>query len=232
MNLFTVDIDWAPEAVIADTLAMFEQYGVACTLFATHRSPLIDRCSRELFEVAIHPNFNPLLAGKGGDAGRIVDELLELYPEARGVRCHSMAQSALLFDLFQSRGLTYDANQFLPYWTDIKPFRIWNGLLRIPYNWEDDIHFSYGRSFDDTGLQTSTLNVFDFHPIHVFLNTDTADCYNRARQHYHDADALMHCRNDRGPGARTLLERLLQQASAQGHGTTLAALADRQPQLV
>lgn len=225
MNLFTLDIDWAPEPVIEDTLALFEQFGVTCTIFATHRSRILDASRRDLFEIGIHPNFNRLLAGQSGDARAIIDELLEVYPDACGVRSHSMVQSTPLLDLFASKGLLYEANHFLPYWNGLRPFRLWNGLLRIPYNWEDDIHFSYGRPFNESGLDQDALNVLDFHPVHVFLNTDTPDHYALARPHYHDADELLRMRNTKGPGARTLLIELLRQ---QGSSITLRTLAEQQ----
>lgn len=227
MNLFTLDIDWAPEPVIEDTLALFEQFGVKCTLFATHLSPAIIGCNRDLFEVALHPNFNPLLAGTRGEADRIIEELCEMYPEAVGIRSHSTMQSAPLLELFGAKGMLYEANLFLPYWKEIHPYRLWNGLLRIPYNWEDDVHFLYGKSFSDVGLDSgSTMNVLDFHPVHVFLNTDTKDHYDRARPHTGDTDELLQMRNTSGPGARTLLIELLRQ---QGSSITLRTLAEQQP---
>jgi hypothetical protein len=226
MNVFTVDVDWAPEPVIADTLALFEQFGVKCTIFATHRSPIIESCDRELFEIGIHPNFNGLLAGKNGDPTAILDELLTMYPEACGIRSHSMAQSSPLLDQWASKGMMYEANHFLPYWSNIRPFRLWNGLLRVPYNWEDDIHFRYGRSFDDAGLDSAAeLNILVFHPVHVYLNSDTAAGYSRARSCYQDADKLLVHRNNDRPGTRTLLIRLLEQ---QGDSLTLRSLAAQQ----
>lgn len=225
MNLFTIDIDWAPEAVIEDTLRLFQEHEVPATIFATHRSGALDAADRHLFEIGIHPNFNPLLAGGGGAAARLVDDLLAEYPEARGVRSHSMTQSTPLLDLFRSRGLLYDANLFLPYWADIHPFQIWNGLWRVPYNWEDDIHFSYGRSFESTGLtDDAAVNVLDFHPIHVYLNTDTRERYEAARPHYQTPETLVGLRNTVRAGARTLLVELLQ---TQRGGLTVGAFVDR-----
>jgi hypothetical protein len=58
MIIFTCDIDWAPEEVIEDTLSLFEENDVKCTLFETHSSSVINSCSQTLFEIAIHPNFN------------------------------------------------------------------------------------------------------------------------------------------------------------------------------
>lgn len=228
MTLFTVDIDWAPEPVIEDTLALFETHGVHATLFATHKSPVVAGCNRDLFEVAIHPNFNRLLAGECGDPARIVDDLLELYPDATGARSHSAAQSGPILDLLHSRGMRYDSNIWLPYWRDLRPIRLWNGMLRIPFNWTDDVHVAYARSFADVGLDPgASLNVVDFHPIHVFINTESADRYASARPHYHDAARLRQLRNDTGPGARTALIAMLEEQRTQT--LTMATFAAAQP---
>jgi len=227
VTVFTVDVDWAPEPVIAETLSLFQSHRVKCTLFATHPSKVLDACDRDLFEIAIHPNFNPMLAGQVGDPARVVDELLEMFPEARGVRSHSAAANTPLLQLFRSRGLEYESNLWLPYWDDIKPFRLWNGLMRIPYNWGDDIHLAYGRPFETPQIPTAgSLTVVDFHPVHVYLNTDTTSHYEAARPHYHDADRLHALRNTERAGARTVLLQLLQQKSG---GMTLSELAKAQP---
>jgi hypothetical protein len=218
-----MDIDWAPEPVIAHSLELFEHAEVPCTIFATHPSPVLATCNRRLFEIGIHPNFNALLAGSGGDPRQIVGDLLSAYPEATGWRSHSMTQSTPLLELCRDMGLIYEANQFLPYWPSIHPYLIWNGLVRIPYNWEDDVHFAYGRSFDDVGLDAdAALNVLDFHPVHVYLNTDTRERYIQARPHYHDVPVLTTLRNTDRPGAGTLLARLLAESK---QATTLRAIA-------
>ena len=49
--IFTCDIDWASEAVINDSLGLFEENNIKCTLFATHKSKVIDLCNRKLFEI-------------------------------------------------------------------------------------------------------------------------------------------------------------------------------------
>ncbi|MCX7877350.1 MAG: hypothetical protein N2510_01775 [Ignavibacteria bacterium] len=211
MIAFTSDIDWAPEAVIADTIEIFEKYGVKCTFFSTHYSPVLNSCNRKLFEIGIHPNFNPLLSGKEGRAEDILFEIMELHPDAEGVRCHSMLQSSLLLHMFAERKLLYESNHFLPYHHGLKPFKLWNGLVRIPYNWEDDVHWSYGYDFSDSkmNLEDEGLVIFDFHPIHIFLNTENKYRYQEAKKFYNDPDKLLELRNKEVPGARDLLLSLL-----------------------
>jgi hypothetical protein len=211
MIAFTSDIDWAPEAVIADTIELFEKYQVKCTFFSTHHSAVLASCNRKLFEIAIHPNFNPLLKGRGGMAEDILSEIMAIHPEAEGIRCHSMLQSTELLQLFAEKKLVYDSNHFLPYHNNLKPYKLWNGLVKIPYNWEDDVHWSYGYDFSDSGMELGGdgLVVFDFHPIHIFLNTENKYRYNEAKKFYNDPAKLLEYRNTEVLGTRDLLVNLL-----------------------
>jgi hypothetical protein len=211
MIAFTLDIDWAPEEVIEDALLLFQHHNVKCTLFSTHNSYAVIKSDKKLFEVAIHPNFNSLLRGGDKTVSTIISELLDIHPDAKGVRSHSMMQSSVILQEFADKGLVYDANHFLPYHQNIKPFMLWNGLVRIPYNWEDDVHWSYGYTFDNCriNLNDNGLIVFDFHPIHIYLNTDNKYRYNEAKKYYDNPNKLIKFRNTEIEGTRDLLISLL-----------------------
>ncbi len=212
MIAFSSDIDWAPEAVITDMLGLFEKYGVKCTLFSTHQSTVLAKCNKKLFEIGIHPNFNPILAGNSDKSVEdVIDDMLDIHPDARGVRSHSMLQSTNILQKFADKKLVYDANHFMPYHTGIKPFRLWNGMIRIPYNWEDDVHWTYGYSFESSGMNLNDpgLVVFDFHPIHIYLNTENKFRYNEAKKYYKDPQMLLKYRNTEIKGTRDLLISLL-----------------------
>ncbi len=211
MICFTCDLDWAHDVVLADTLELFRHWGVPCTFFATHATPVLANLDERVFEVGIHPNFNPLLTGASGSPETVLDNLLGLYPGTKGLRSHSLTTSTPLQELFASRGLAYEANLLLPYAKGLSPFTLWNGLLRLPYNWEDDVHCLYGKNFFSTGLDLEAeLNVLSFHPIHVYLNTEHLDRYEQARPFFHDPSSLMALRNkSKVPGVRDLLVDLL-----------------------
>lgn len=212
MIAFTSDIDWAPEAVIADTISIFETYGVKCTLFATHNSKELRNCNKKLFEIAIHPNFNPVLTENNISVDDVLDEILEIYPDAEGVRSHSMMQSTNLLSKFATKNLIYDSNHFLPYCTGLKPFKLWTGMVRIPFNWEDDVHWAYGYTFNDChiNLEQEGLNVFNFHPIHIYLNTENKYRYTEASKYYKEHVKLLQYRNIEIKGTRDLLISLLE----------------------
>jgi len=212
MNLFTSDIDWAPEAVIEDTIELFNKYNVKCTFFCTHKSSVIDSIkSDKNFELGIHPNFLPLMNKQQGSISEAIEKVLNIVPDAKGVRSHSLVQSTPLYQTFKDYGLEYEANTNLPYKNEIKPYKLWNGLVKVMHNFEDDIHFLYNFPFDDTKINTYTnmLNVFCIHPIHIYLNTDTEQTYNNAKIHYQNPAELIKYRNTKVIGTRDLLINLL-----------------------
>ena len=184
----TFDIDWAGDGVLHDCLDLLEHYEVPSTWFVTHDTPVLARLrANPLIELGIHPNFNFLLQGdsrNGANAEEVLDRMLALVPEAKTVRSHSMTQSTPLLDMFLRKGLTHDANHFIPEQAGmtLAPWRLWNGLIKVPYSWEDDVHCMYGHGDAPAALLAKDgLRVFDFHPIHVFLNTEHLDRYEQAR---------------------------------------------------
>lgn len=222
----TFDTDWAEDAVVRDTVDLLDARGVAATMFVTHESPaLAALVDHPRIEVGIHPNFNPLLhaAHDERDAAAILARLHDAYPRAVSIRSHSLFQASYLHGLFCERGLTYDLNMFIPSWSGIecKPYREVNDIARLPYFWEDDVYI-YGlqrgivSGWDVDGLLAARgLKVFDFHPIHVFLNTEHMDRYAASRAHHRDAAALLQHRHA-GYGARSCLVELIDRGLARG----------------
>jgi len=212
MIAITSDIDWAPEEVIYDMVQIFESYGIKCTFFCTHYSKCLESADKNLFELAIHPNFNPLLNGYSSSVEKILEDILNIYPNSKGVRSHSMLQSSGLLNLFSERGLIYESNYFLPYYKNVQPILLWNNMLRLPYIWEDDVHWLYNRSFEkmDIDLQAKGLKIFNFHPIHIFLNTLGQKHYLQAKEFYHNPEKLLDFRNNgQIKGTRDALIHLL-----------------------
>lgn len=212
--IFTSDIDWASETVIQDTIDLFEKYQIKCTLFATHKSKSIDLCNRNLFEIGIHPNFNEnIINGSGIPAKEIVQNLVQFYPEAIGVRSHSITTSGLLLEIFKEKGIQYESNQFVPYSKKIEPYKCWNDITIIPYNFEDDVHYTYEKSFEISLLdefRSSEYLIMDFHPIHIFLNTESYKTYQRARD-FLKTDKISNFKNTEVNGARDLLIRTFEE---------------------
>lgn len=203
----TLDLDWAIDPAIALCLDVIEETGVAATLFVTHDTPLLERMRRNpLIELGLHPNFGPLLDGRaehGATARTTLALLRDLVPEARAVRSHSMTQSSRLLELFKSIGLTHDCNHFIPAHAgiELRPYSHWNGMTRVPYFWEDDVDLIYGEGPTVLDLAVGPgLKVFDFHPIHVALNTQSIDHFETTRAAHRDWTELRSAASPDGGG--------------------------------
>lgn len=214
-NFLTIDVDWAHDEILADSIDLVEETGVCATWFITHETTSLELLrGNPHFELGIHPNFNPLLLGDhslGRTAEEVVDRLLEIVPEAKSVRSHSMTQSSVLLNLFSEKGLTHDCNHYIPQQSHIvlKPWHLWNGLIRVPYFWEDDLSCIYEDSFDANSLlDREGLRVFDFHPIHLFLNTDNLNLYGKTRNVHRKPNELLKYRTNSSDGARSRFAKL------------------------
>lgn len=216
----TIDIDWAHDAVIADTLALVADAGVAATWFVTHDTPVLaDIRATPRQELGLHPNFNPLLEGTPGSARETLLRLRDLVPEATSIRSHSLVRSSRLSVLFHQLGMTHESNDFLPpsVGSSLSPWIDFSGLVRVPIRWEDDIRLldpTIGEPVAHLG-QITPLTV-DFHPIHLFLNTTSITEYQNAKAVAQDPAALAERRRARGAGGSR--DRLLALLEAVRHG--------------
>lgn len=218
----TLDIDWANDEILADTIDLIEAHHVPATWFVTHDTPLLSRLrSNPDFELGIHPNFNFLLNGDsraGRDAADVMDRLLAIVPEAKCVRSHSTTQSSGLLDLFKLKGLTHECNSFIPVQSgiELKPWRLWSGITCVPYFWEDDVACLYGLNDTppiDQLIGRAGIKVFDFHPVHVFLNTEHMDRYERTRA-WHRYPQELQAHRYKGEGTRTRFLEFLRLTSS------------------
>jgi hypothetical protein len=213
----TFDIDWAHDQILADTISLVLSFNVPSTWFATHATPVLESIrSSNLFELGIHPNFNPLLHGKGGgNCMDVIKELKRLVPDAKSCRSHSVADGAVIRSGLLMEGITHESNLNIPERAGIalRPFVGNCGLTRVPYCWADEHAFAGKQSDNFDGmLKRIGLVVFDFHPIHVFLNTESFNRYERTRHLHHNPKELIKHRYE-GYGTRTRLIKLLELAN-------------------
>lgn len=216
--VLSFDVDWAPDGVLEPIVERLRASGVPATFFATHYSPLLASLERDQFEIALHPRIDDLRDGVTS-----VEELLALYPDAVGVRSHSLVSSGPLLQRQSERGIRYESNCFLPLHGLAPVWRL-PDLVTIPYFWADDYHFLFGRRFalEELDLAGPGLKVLDFHPIHVFMNTSAEDQYGRFREHYRDVERLKPLVNRDDPGSGTLFDEVVDWIAASGTASTLA----------
>jgi len=181
----TFDLDWCSNEVLLYTLDIIEKYDIKVTFFVTHKTPLLERMrANNKIELGIHPNFNFLLEGDfryGKNIEEVIMYYKDIVPEAVSVRSHSMTQSSKILDSFEKFGILYDCNTFIPFSSgiELKPYKYWTKkLTKVPYFWEDDVHFLYEWEWNvEKFIKYKGIKVFDFHPIHIFLNTEHLDRY-------------------------------------------------------
>ncbi|MBA3593218.1 MAG: hypothetical protein H0W47_05405 [Polaromonas sp.] len=208
------DVDWAHDDVITDTLSLLEGHAVPATWFITHQSPAVQRLvGSGRHQVGIHPNFNPLLGGDltaGTNAGDVLSVLHDLAPSAKAVRSHSLTQSERLVDLFISRGITHASNVFIPFnrISRLTPWRLWGGLTVVPHCWQDNVAMKMALNIPTLEDARESLIIFNFHPIHVFLNSEEVERYERTR-HLHQTPGEMIKHRYEGEGTRSSLMKVL-----------------------
>ena len=185
----TLDIDWTPDFVIDAVAERLLALGTRATWFVTHASAAVDRLRRHpgLFELGIHPNFLP-----NSTHGSTVDDVLEtcraLVPGATSMRTHGLVQSTPLLERVMAiTAVTTDVSIFLPHATSTEPVEYWwqdRMLLRVPFLWEDDFEFERPSPTWELGplLDAPGARVFNFHPIHVYLNSPDLRRYRTLKE--------------------------------------------------
>lgn len=186
----TLDIDWAPDFVIDFCANLLAKAGVRATWFVTHDSPAVRRLRdhAQLFEIGIHPNFLPGTS-HGSNQSQILANCMEFAPEAKVIRTHGLFQTSnLLEQIVDETPIEVDVSLFLPHAQGLAPVEYhWEGgkrLTRLPYVWEDDFEMVRPGSVWDLGLMIDRGNglmIFDFHPIHVYLNSLNLGPYRALR---------------------------------------------------
>lgn len=177
----TFDIDWAPDFAILHCLELLENAGCKATFFATHNTTLNHEIIDRGHNLGIHPNF---LQGSSHGSGvqEIISQCLNYAPDAWCMRTHSLVQSShLLHEIFSKfPQLKLDVSLFMHRSAFAHKVK-WefDGISfdRLLYNWEDDAHFSSFKKDDIPELFFGELTVFNFHPIHVFLNSTDGSEY-------------------------------------------------------
>lgn len=236
--LITLDVDWAPDVAIDYAANILREHDVRSTWFITHASEAIEllKAKRDIFELGLHPNFLPG-SSHGDSVEQIVENVLQLQPEATSIRTHQLVQSTPIFDAIrENTNLAADMSLFLPQVLNAQAFRYGpdeRQIVRIPYTWEDD--YEFGRS---TPCWNPTLDfdasqyylALDFHPIHIYLNSDGPGQYQAFRASgipltEATEEDLLPFRNS-GEGSGTAFLRAAEFAAKHGNSITATAYGE------
>jgi len=213
----TFDVDWCSDEILEHALDTIEEYDVKATFFVTHETKLLERMRENTkIELGIHPNFNPLLNGDfryGKNYKEVIDFYMKIVPEAKSSRSHSITHNSHILEELIARGITHDSNTLVPFSSNsyLEPWKYWSdALTRVPYFWEDDVHCIYNWEWNvEKFICYEGIKVFDFHPIHIFLNTEYLDRYEKSRK-WHNCEENLPKHRHEGYGARSFLIDLIE----------------------
>jgi polysaccharide deactylase WbmS-like protein len=235
----TLDVDWAPDFAIDFTAELLAGEGVRSTWLVTHASPAIERLAArpDLFELGIHPNF---AAGSshGNTPQAVLDHCMDLLPGARTMRAHSLVTSSPLMNLVVAESpIVADLSIFLPHAPALAPVPYTFGgrtVYRIPFYWEDD--YEYGLETPSWDLaehleEAPGLKIFNFHPIHVYLNSRDGRAYAELKAQAEPLTRLSEeataASVNAGTGTRTLFSALVSHLAGGSRGVHVLDLVAR-----
>lgn len=141
---------------------------------------------------------------------------------ARVLRAHSCVYSHMLGIELARRGYAAVSQATFLGQANLRPYRHPWGIWELPIYYMDSMDMTFGRNWSDfdhalfssatieTALADSAgLYVFDFHPIHVILNTSSYDQYQSVRGRVVDERVSPFDLAFAGQGCRTFFEELL-----------------------
>lgn len=222
----TFDMDWASDELMEWFYSYCLNMEVKGTLFVTNEfNRLSDMKNEGNFEMGVHPNFNKILMGEETrdlNVSDVIKQIKAIVSDAVSVRSHALTSSSVIQSLFAKNSLLYDVNMFYePNIGDrITPFKNMFGVTQIPFVFEDDIWFSMkknkGVDYYLSGNFEAPL-IFNFHPIHLYLNTDRTETYDKAKKYYKEYLKLSEYVNCNCYGARDFFNDLVQKTKGMGY---------------
>ena len=219
-SVLSFDLDWAIDEVLEDTLDLIIEANIKATLFVTHETPILDKMREtSLISLGLHPNFNPLFSGESvsRSTDRIMSDLKEIVPEARVLRSHSMSHSGLWLNAYKELGITHLSQYYMGGVKGIHPFRHVNGIVEVPVYFADDAYIFVedhkrwnNPSVEEiTSISEKSVKVFNFHPIHIALNSSSFDAYESTKSSHREWKTVTKIRS-KSFGMRNMLLQIIQ----------------------
>jgi hypothetical protein len=211
MICLSFDTDHLDEERMREFLAGVKIPGEA-TFFCTQVYRGLEATPHELCP---HPTLGP-----GEDWGPLLDEARSEFPQARGFRAHNCVHSHLLALELSQRGYLYTSAHGGWDGSTASPYREAWGIWHLPIYYMDNLDFSFSRHWPGTDhrpfareLLEAAVNgegvyVFDFHPIHLMLNSVSAEAYLSRRDAFLAGEEVDRLRCD-GYGARDHYDELV-----------------------
>jgi hypothetical protein len=211
MIAFSFDTDHIDDARMTEFLAEAQWPGGG-TFFCTQP---YRRLEHDKFELAPHP----FLRGACDWLAELKAKRAE-FPNALGWRAHSCMFSHALALWLCLNGYVYASTQDSFGIKQLHPIRQMWGIWQVPIYYADNLDFSrkrfwpesserpFAESLIETAVNDNGLYVFDFHPIHLLLNSPDADWYSGIRDRFLRGEPTSALRYA-GYGARSFFDSLI-----------------------
>lgn len=198
MISLTFDTDHIDEARMVEFLSEVPVPG-AGTFFCTQRFDVLEGTPHE---VGPHPPLEP-----GTDWDRELKEWRAAFPEAQGWRSHSCVFSHKLAEQLAGDGYRYLSTHDDFGRAGLVPHRHGWGIWHMPIFYMDTLDLFSSRFWPEgevparfspglieTALADDGVYVFDFHPIHLLLNSPSPEYYLEQRDRFRAGDPIRELR--------------------------------------
>lgn len=198
----TIDADWAIPPVREFAFDLLRRERIPFTYFATSDQHM---AAEAFCEIAWHPNPDEGLE-------RSFENLSALFPLSRGMRPHRAGGMA-------PQDLITPMRRFHLHWASVggglnqvTAQRLDGGHINFPISWGDNYLFTSNTEPDWSLLRSSSTGyyIMNFHPIHLFLNTDSVERYREAKRVYKSFPDLQTMVNEHVRGVRDLFLKTLE----------------------
>lgn len=211
----TVDTDWAPDLILEYTLNLLSISGINATFFCTNATD----CDFGDHEQAIHPNFTSM------DLDGHIARMMEIFPDAKGLRSHSLFFSERMRPVLAKKGIQYCSNVMLFKHPHLEPCMMAPSILEFPIYFMDTFNLimkgsSSTFAHDLHKHSIDGMKVYDFHPIHIFMNTCSIEHYDSFKQFYQKPEILKQYVNTEKYGIRDYFTDLIKYISVNKLSTT------------
>lgn len=173
--IVTIDVDWACEPAIEETLSFLEEKKITPTIFTTHNSAAIQSSINKI-DVGLHPYFG-INSSHGSTVKDVVKYVTDLPHNLSAFRCHRFAICNTSKQAMVEVGMLLSSNVC----TDLEiitPFRDRSGLIEAPIFLEDGGYLWRKHPMKlDKNLESLVLcdkiKIISIHPMHFAINTPT-----------------------------------------------------------
>ena len=220
----TFDMDWACDEVMVFLYDLLDKHDICATVNITNSFSNIERFKNdEKIELGIHPNFNFIINGNGDGNNKetIIRQCKKVVPEAIIARSHSLLNSTSITTALYDYGIRYEMNYFIAPYEGICVYPwLRQGVLQIPFFYEDDLYLLENYDYTPQFYLSKNIKmckVFNFHPIHLFLNSESLNRYQGIKDDYHNYDILKKNINTQRYGTLDFFEDFIFIAQKKGY---------------